>query len=888
MKRKRPQGERWLDGFAVRIAPIFVTTALFTSSISSTAQVRSFGADISYWNCGSGSTGISQAYWNTAYGTGNCVFVFHRATRGGTTGVDQTAGFPGGSGLQTLSQRYDDPRFVQNVTRAVAAGMVIGPYHFGRPDVAGNTGTDEANHFLQMAGPWMRPGYLMPMYDMEAGSGSDTLAQFIVDFSDRLYAVMQIRPCIYINGNYSSILQSATTAHRDSIAKPRYYMPSAIGPAYPMLWDARYPTTYNEQTDNPKDSYAGFYGPWDDYGNANPWSFWQYNTTVSIPGFNAVDSSCDADISHGDIEYVRNYLVPAVWWNDTSGDWSVLANWNSGQTPTDPVTPSDQPTPYATGGLPTPRLPGDAGTGPTSGQYDTVILERTNANITVGVSTGSYSVRKLYNRETLNINGGSLTINYDPTYRADDSANVLHGGPISAQFSGPATLSAGALNVHTLQVDTNAVFTLSGGTLTFYTINLMPHASVPAKILVSGDTTINPLNNATATIAKGSGSGNSGLVDLNGGTRTLTIGNGTSFADVSINVPVTNGGLVKSGSGTLQLTAANTYAGGTTVNGGVLVVSNTTGSATGSGPVTVNSGTLMGPGTISGAVNVTATGTIVPNLSLGTLTLNNAPTLNGLVYTQINRNNGTPLAGKIVLTSGTLTYGANLKVDNVGAALTGGEVFTLFSAPAYSGGFVSSNLPSLSAGLNWYLGGLTVNGSIKVNRKPSISSTLSFTNNAPAVLQIPFSALTGNGTDPDGDALTVASISATTANGIVLTTNATSISYSNTASATDQFSYTLSDGHGATVSGVVTVMSIAAPALAQFAGAAVTNGSSLVLRYSANAGSTYFIDRSTNLPVWTTIFTNTPASSGIFEFVDDFHDIGSPVSPAFYRLEWAP
>ena len=86
----------------------------------------------------------------------------------------------------------------------------------------------------------------------------------------------------------------------------------------------------------------------------------------------------------------------------------------------------------------------------------------------------------------------------------------------------------------------------------------------------------------------------------------------------------------------------------------------------------------------------------------------------------------------------------------------------------------------------------------------------------------------------------------------------------------------------------MTVTSIAAPALAQFAGASITNGSSLVLRYSANAGSTYFIDRSTNLPDWTTIFTNAPASSGIFEFVDDFHDIGSPVSPAFYRLKWAP
>src|ERR1043166_5078593 len=91
---------------------------------------------------------------------------------------------------------------------------------------------------------------------------------------------MQIRPCIYINGNYSSIFQGATQARRDAIAKPATYTPSVLGPDYPMLWDARYPTNYNEQVDNPKDTYAGFYGPWDDYGDPNPWSFWQYSSTV--------------------------------------------------------------------------------------------------------------------------------------------------------------------------------------------------------------------------------------------------------------------------------------------------------------------------------------------------------------------------------------------------------------------------------------------------------------------------------------------------------------------------------------------------------------------------------------------------------------------------------
>jgi hypothetical protein len=111
-----------------------------------TAQ-RILGADISYWNRGSSSPssdGITQNA-NVAYANGR-VFVLIRATRGGTTGVNQAAGNPSGGSSATLSQRYDDPDFVRNIVRATNAGMIAGPYHFGRPDVAGNTGTDEANH----------------------------------------------------------------------------------------------------------------------------------------------------------------------------------------------------------------------------------------------------------------------------------------------------------------------------------------------------------------------------------------------------------------------------------------------------------------------------------------------------------------------------------------------------------------------------------------------------------------------------------------------------------------------------------------------------------------------------------------------------------------------
>lgn len=62
--------------------------------------------------------------------------------------------------------------------------------------------------------------------------------------------------------------------------------------------------------------------------------------------------------------------------------------------------------------------------------------------------------------------------------------------------------------------------------------------------------------------------------------------------------------LIKTGAGIQTLTGASTYTGGTTVSNGTLLVSNTTGSGTGSGKVTVKPGaTLGGTGTISGNVS---------------------------------------------------------------------------------------------------------------------------------------------------------------------------------------------------------------------------------------------------------------------------------------------
>ncbi|MFZ0916676.1 MAG: autotransporter-associated beta strand repeat-containing protein, partial [Candidatus Udaeobacter sp.] len=95
-----------------------------------------------------------------------------------------------------------------------------------------------------------------------------------------------------------------------------------------------------------------------------------------------------------------------------------------------------------------------------------------------------------------------------------------------------------------------------------------------------------------------------------GGSDTLTV-NGTGDTLISA---VISGGMgsdfIKDGTGTLTLTALNTYDGDTMVNGGTLLVN---GSYTGMGDATVNNGgTLGGTGIITGTMTVNAGGTLAP------------------------------------------------------------------------------------------------------------------------------------------------------------------------------------------------------------------------------------------------------------------------------------
>jgi autotransporter-associated beta strand protein len=88
--------------------------------------------------------------------------------------------------------------------------------------------------------------------------------------------------------------------------------------------------------------------------------------------------------------------------------------------------------------------------------------------------------------------------------------------------------------------------------------------------------------------------------------------------------------LTKVGTGTLTLSGDNTYGGGTIIDAGTLLANNPTGSATGSGDVTVNSGaTLGGSGSIAGLTTFNSGAHLAPGNSPGKLTFSGGLTLAG-------------------------------------------------------------------------------------------------------------------------------------------------------------------------------------------------------------------------------------------------------------------
>ncbi|SHG82781.1 Por secretion system C-terminal sorting domain-containing protein [Flavobacterium fluvii] len=183
--------------------------------------------------------------------------------------------------------------------------------------------------------------------------------------------------------------------------------------------------------------------------------------------------------------------------------------------------------------------------------------------------------------------------------------------------------------------------------------------------------------------------------------------------------------LTKVGTGSLILTNANTYTGVTNVNGGKLVVNNTTGSGAGTGALTINTGgTLSGKGILSNTISVASGGTLAPGYPLlGTLTVNKAVTMQAGstyeadVYADTNTSDLLSTGANVLTLNGTLNV-----VNRSGVNFAVGNSFKIFNATTITGNFAAINPATPGAGLSWDISLLKSSGILKVSTALSTNS----------------------------------------------------------------------------------------------------------------------------------------------------------------------
>ena len=200
------------------------------------------------------------------------------------------------------------------------------------------------------------------------------------------------------------------------------------------------------------------------------------------------------------------------------------------------------------------------------------------------------------------------------------------------------------------------------------------------RVILFGDGTASTRNGVFGVPGQRSGVRNVSIGSIEGGGQlglgadkmtgpNVTIG--TNNLSTTFDGMISGGAqnsLTKVGIGTLTLTnGANTYSGGTNVNQGTLVVSNTSGFGAG-GPIQVNTGTLGGSGTVLGPVTIAGRGAFLAPAhgtnQLATFTIQNPLTLkSGANYKYGIKANGNRIqADKVVAGGVTIESGATFSL----------------------------------------------------------------------------------------------------------------------------------------------------------------------------------------------------------------------------------
>ena len=324
--------------------------------------------------------------------------------------------------------------------------------------------------------------------------------------------------------------------------------------------------------------------------------------------------------------------------------------------------------------------------------------------------------------------GGQVIVSTYSTGALGGPQVTAHGATSSGRPPGQISLTQGGTADH-------ATFVVEGGTSAGApgaVMYVLARSNLQnAQVTVTGGTSG---GDGSAIVFKGKSDGGRGSITMSGnatfdmrkhdpvflsigsiegegsvllGSNQLQLGNNNlnaTFSGVIEEGCECAGSLNKIGTGILTLSGANTYTGGTILTGGGLVISNATGSGTGTGNVTVQAGKLGGSGIIAGATTIgTGSGAgafLAPAVETNvraTLTIQSTLTFNAdATYTYTFRaKRNRARTDKVIANGVTINSGATLALSGqTRGALRQGMVLTLISntsANPISGTF--SNLP---------------------------------------------------------------------------------------------------------------------------------------------------------------------------------------------------
>ncbi|MDB5322735.1 MAG: uncharacterized protein JWN40_4366 [Phycisphaerales bacterium] len=346
---------------------------------------------------------------------------------------------------------------------------------------------------------------------------------------------------------------------------------------------------------------------------------------------------------------------------------------------------------------------------------------------------------------SLNVSGGSVTTGTGRLLilTAGVPAAPLAAGPLPAPIpglfisGGVTTINPGGeINATTAQisgglntVQAGGLFTIGSGGLTLSgdlspNVTFLADASTPGRLALSGNVSYTGTLGTASLDTSGVGA-LAGRIDLNGVERTFAVNDGAGAVDLRVSTSIVNGAIKKSGAGTLRLSGANTYAGGTTVSAGVLQVASS--ASLGTGPLTFNAGQLSvradlptsfnNPLTLGGDATLDVDRDTIAGGTTGTVQFTGGLTIGAsqLLMTGANRS--------IQFTGTTLLSGA-AKFNNVPA------VDVAFSNPIIQSGGAwgitkdgSGKVTFDGAASNLYTGSTRINaGTIELNKTPGVNA----------------------------------------------------------------------------------------------------------------------------------------------------------------------